>query len=67
MRPNKNQQEDTIPDALLSRRQAAAIVAVSTETIKRRERDGLLKAIRFNSRLVRYRRADVERMINEAS
>ena len=69
-RPNKNQQKETVPnilDVLLSRRQVAVMLGVSTETIKRRERDGLLKAIRFNSRLVRYRRADVERMINEAS
>jgi predicted site-specific integrase-resolvase len=43
------------------------MLGVSTETVKRRERDGLLKSLRFNSRLVRYRREDVERMIESAS
>jgi len=64
-KPIKTQQNNT-PDALLSRRQVAALLGVSTETIKRADRSGRLKALRFNSRLVRYRRADVERMINEA-
>jgi len=40
---------------------------VSTETIKRWERAGVLKSVRFNSRVVRYRREDVERMIGIAS
>jgi hypothetical protein len=44
---------------LLSRRQIAVREGVSVETIKRRERQGLLFPIRFNSRLLRYRLSDV--------
>jgi predicted DNA-binding transcriptional regulator AlpA len=44
---------------LLSRRQVAVKEGVSVETIKRREKQGLLNPIRFNSRLVRYRLSDV--------
>jgi predicted site-specific integrase-resolvase len=43
------------------------MLGVSTETVKRAERNGLLKSVRLNSRLVRYRREDVERMIESAS
>jgi hypothetical protein len=32
----------------------------STETVKRREKEGGIKAIRFNQRLVRYKLSDVE-------
>jgi hypothetical protein len=38
----------------------------SKETIKRRERAGLLPAIKFNSRLTRYRLSDIERIEREA-
>jgi predicted DNA-binding transcriptional regulator AlpA len=44
---------------LLSRQQIAVKQGVSVETVKRRERQGLLQPIRFNSRLVRYRLSDV--------
>jgi DNA-binding transcriptional regulator YiaG len=50
-----------------SRLQVAVMLDVSTETIKRWERAGVLKSVRFNSRVVRYRREDVERMIGIAS
>jgi hypothetical protein len=43
----------------LSRRQVAARHGVSIETIKRREREGKLRAIHFNQRLIRYRLSDV--------
>lgn len=52
---------------LLSRLQVAVMLDVSTETIKRWERAGVLKSVRFNSRVLRYRREDVERMIGIAS
>lgn len=48
-------------ERLLSRRQVAARQGVSTETIKRRERQGALTPLRFNERLVRYRLSDVLR------
>jgi predicted DNA-binding transcriptional regulator AlpA len=51
----------------LSRRQIATLLGVSTETIKRRDKSGLLKSVRLNSRLIRYPRAEVDRMIKEAS
>lgn len=43
------------------------MLGVSTETIKRRTREGLLPSLRFNSRLTRYRREDVEKLIRDAS
>ena len=46
--------------AMLSRQELARRWGVSTDTIRRREQEGLLASIRFNSRLVRYRREDVE-------
>ena len=48
------------PEQLLSRRALANRWQTSTETIKRREKEGLLKAIRFNQRLLRYKLSDVE-------
>lgn len=44
---------------LISRNQLAKRWSVSKETIKRREREGLLKPIRFNQRLLRYRLDDI--------
>ena len=51
--PTKTQQ-------MLSRRDLASRWGVSTETIKRRERAGFLRAHRFNLRLIRYRLDEVE-------
>ena len=48
-------QVPSIPQLLYSQRQVASRLGVSTETIKRRERDGLLRGIRFNQRLIHYR------------
>ena len=47
-------------DVFLSRRDIAQRHGVCIETIKRRERAGLLHPLRFNSRLIRYRLSDVE-------
>jgi predicted site-specific integrase-resolvase len=52
---------------LLTRRQVAQLLAVSTESIKRYERRGALRSIRLNSRVIRYRPEDVQRMIEEGS
>ena len=46
-------------EQLLSRRALAQRWGCCTETIKRREREGILKTIRFNQRLLRYRISDV--------
>ena len=50
---------------LMSRREVASMLGVHTETIKRYQRKGLLPAIVFNSRLIRYERTEVERLIQD--
>ncbi len=51
--------EEKKQSALISRDQLAQRWGVSKETIKRREREGLLNPIRFNQRLLRYRMEDI--------
>lgn len=46
-------------EQLLSRSALARRWGCCKETIKRREREGVLPAIRFNCRLVRYRLSDI--------
>jgi len=46
-------------EQLLSRRAVADRWGVSTETVKRREADGLVP-VRFNSRLLRYKLSQVQ-------
>ncbi|HMJ91469.1 MAG TPA: helix-turn-helix domain-containing protein [Candidatus Acidoferrum sp.] len=52
--------------SLVSRRDAAQALAVTTKTIYRYERAGLLKGVRLNSRTVRYHRADLNRLVAES-
>ena len=47
----------------MSRRQVADLLGLHTETIKRYQHQGRLKAIILNSRLIRYERADVEKLL----
>ena len=54
------------PLSLVSRRDAAQALAVTTKTIYRYERAGLLKGVRLNSRTVRYHRADLNRLVAES-
>lgn len=54
-------------DRLLSRREVADRWNVSTETVKRRSREGAFPTVRFNRRLIRYRLSDVERFEREAA
>jgi hypothetical protein len=55
-----NKNNDSESATLLDRKEVARRWAVSIETIKRRERDGSLKATHLpGGRLVRYRLADV--------
>ena len=49
----------------MSRREVASMLGVHTETIKRYQRKGLLPAIVLNSRLIRYERTEVERLIQD--
>jgi hypothetical protein len=46
-------------EQLLSRKALANRWGVCRETIKRAERAGLLRAIRFNERLLRYKLSDI--------
>jgi hypothetical protein len=55
-----NNQVRTIPEQLVSRKAVADRWQTSKETVKCREKAGLLKAIRFNQRLLRYKLSDVE-------
>ena len=57
-------QEDE--DVLLSRKQIAKRWGVCTETVKRKERSGLLSPVRFNERLTRYRLSNVLALEQEA-
>ncbi len=52
-------QKASVPDRLLSRGELSRRWSCSTETLKRREREGVLKALRFNQRLLRYRLSDI--------
>jgi hypothetical protein len=49
----------SVEEQLLSRKAVAHRWQTSVETVKRREKAGLLTAIRFNQRLLRYRLSDV--------
>lgn len=54
-----NKQKNQTPNVFLTRKAVAARWCCSVETVKRRTREGLLPAIRFNERLVRFRIEDV--------
>ena len=60
MIPHMSKKIVSPPEQLLSRRAVAHRWQTSTETIKRREKEGLLKPIRFNQRLLRYKLSDIE-------
>jgi DNA-binding transcriptional regulator YhcF (GntR family) len=55
----------TKEDSLLTRRELAGRWKVSTETIKRRERTKILRPVRLDGRIVRYRMSDVLRIERE--
>jgi hypothetical protein len=57
MKDNKNQ--------MLSRRQLAARWAVSKETLKRREKAGVLPILKLG-KVIRYRLADIEQIEAQA-
>lgn len=52
---------------LLSRQEVADILTVSTRTIARWERKGLLSPIRLSSRIIRYSREEVDALLAEAT
>ena len=51
----------------LSRQQVAELLNLSVESIKRYERRKLLRAVRLNARVIRYRAEDVQALIAAAS
>ena len=53
---------ETMQDSLLTRRELADRWKVSIETIKRRERARVLRPLRLEGRIVRYRMSDVVRI-----
>ena len=55
----KSQPFDNQSEQLLSRGAVAQRWECCIETIKRRERAGILKPIKFNQRLLRYRLSDI--------
>jgi hypothetical protein len=55
----KDQRMNPTPEKLLSRAELAKRWACSTETIKRRQAEGALTALKFNSRTIRYRLSDI--------
>ena len=53
---------DPAGEPLLTRKQLAKRWKCSTETVKRRERAGILQSLHFNGRNVRYRLEDIEKV-----
>ena len=56
---------ETMEDSLLTRRELANRWKVSIETIKRRERARVLRPLRLEGRIIRYRMSDVMRIERE--
>ncbi len=50
----------TTGDTLVTRREAAAVLKVSTESCKRWEKRGLLTPIKCGPKLIRYRLAEIQ-------
>lgn len=64
---NQTTQNDSRSDKLLSRAQVAERLGLCKETIRRWEKTTSLKPIIFNSRVYRYRHADVEALLNQSN
>ena len=65
--------KESVPEAvvpatsLLTRRQVAERLGVCGHTVQRLTRKGILQALVFNPRLIRYRREAVEALIAHAT
>ena len=60
----KTEKPDKKPTlALLTTRQVAEILQVSTRTVRRMNKNGLLHSIKLSARLIRYRADEVDRVI----
>jgi len=60
-----NEDDKTQEDSLSTRRELARRWKVSIETLKRRERTKILRPMRLDGRIVRYRMSDVVRIEQE--
>jgi hypothetical protein len=60
-------QDAAMSEQLLSRKALAARWQTSVETIKRREREKVLKPLRFSQRLLRYKLSDIEALETAAA
>ena len=54
-----NNSQEANAEVLMSRKQVCARWACCAMTLKRREVAGLLKPVRFNQRMLRYRLSDI--------
>jgi DNA-binding transcriptional regulator YhcF (GntR family) len=59
---NRDGADKPTEDKLLTRREVAARWKVSIETVKRREQARILRPVRLEGRIVRYRMSDVARI-----
>ena len=57
----------TQKQVLWTRKQTAAVLGMCTHSVMNLEKRGLLPAVRFGKRFVRYRPQDVNRLIDEMS
>ncbi len=55
------------PERLLTRRDAARILQVSLKTLQNWDRAGRLQPVKLGYRSLRYRQADLERLLAEAT
>jgi hypothetical protein len=62
---NKDVIDRPTEDTLLTRRELADRWRVSIETLKRRERTKILRPVRLEGRIIRYRMSDVLRIEDE--
>ena len=58
--------ESRFPAPLLNRKQVAELLGVHVKTVARYEREGQLKSLRLNRRVIRYRPEAVEDYLSKA-
>jgi excisionase family DNA binding protein len=57
-----NKTETTISDQLFTGQEAATYINTSERTVRNLNRRGIIPAIKLSSRLVRYRKSDLDRV-----
>jgi predicted DNA-binding transcriptional regulator AlpA len=60
----KREKKPTKGTIFISRQQVEGMLGCSRDTVKRLEQRGLINPIKLNARLIRYRLADVEAMMD---